>query len=378
MTINSDAKVVMLEHSEVKVSLYGTYLATYLNILSRVSSVKRIFLFDLMCGEGIYENGGKGSPIVAAEVIKNHYFANNQSCPNMTVWFNDSAMSKIEKGILKIGRVKNLVDHVHLPRNVTIEYFTEAYDQVHARALHLTRGTVNSKSLFFIDPYGYKDVTPSHIKETLEGGNSEVLLFLPVSYMYRFAAKVMETSFPGSAPLENFLKELFGTKQPTFQSVFDFIEQAKAQFRLFLSQMRVFVDTFTIERDDSNVYCLFFFTSHIRGYEKMLEAKWALDTESGQGFRLQKGPQLFSAIELAGYPDKLYNFINSVDFRRNDEIHMFGLQNGFLPKHSNSILREWLETRANFERYALDNKPLRGNATYIDNKERSVAFRFHH
>ena len=69
MTANSDAKVVMLEHSEAKVSLYRAYLATYLSILSRVPSIQRIFLFDLMCGEGIYANGGKGSPVIATEVI---------------------------------------------------------------------------------------------------------------------------------------------------------------------------------------------------------------------------------------------------------------------------------------------------------------------
>lgn len=376
MATNFDAKVVMLEHSEAKVTLYGTYLATYLNILSRVPTVQRIFLFDLMCGEGIYENGGKGSPVITAEVIKRHYFSNHQSCPNITIWFNDKEMSQIEKDVSKVDRVKNFVERIHMPPNVETQYFIEDYDQIHSRALRLARGTANAKSLFFIDPYGYKDISPAHIKATLAGGNSEVLLFLPISHMYRFAGKAIESSFPGSAPLENFLQELFGAKQPKFQSALDFVEQTKAQFRIFLSAMSIFVDTFTIERDNTNVYCLFFFTSHLRGYEKMLETKWTLDAESGQGFRLQQGPQLFSAMELAGYPDKLYDFIASGSYRTNNDVHMFGLQNGFLPKHSNTILRNWLETRLDFERFALDNKPLRGKSTYVDNKERIVAFRF--
>lgn len=376
MTTNSDAKVVMLEHSEAKVSLYGTYLAKYLNILSRVASVKRIFLFDLMCGEGIYDNGGKGSPVIAAEAINNHYLINNQSCPNITIWFNDKETSQIDKGVAKVDRVRSFVDRIYRPSNVIIQYFQEDYDQIHPRAIQLAQRTPYSKSLFFIDPYGYKDITPVHIKETLKGGNTEVLLFLPISHMYRFAAKAMESSFPGSAPLENFLRELFSGKQPSFRSVLDFVEQSKAQFRTFLKPMGIFVDTFTIERDSSNVYCLFFFTSHIRGYEKMLETKWVLDTEGGKGFRLQQGPQLFSEIELAGYPDNLYDYIVSANFRTNEEIHLFGLQNGFLPQHSNSILQSWLETRVDFERFALDSKPLRGKNAYIGNKDRSVAFRF--
>ncbi len=377
MTINTDAKVVMLEHSEAKVSLYGIYLAKYLNILSRVPSVQKIFLFDLMCGEGIYDNGGKGSPIIALQTIKNHYLANNQACPNIQVWFNDKGMSQIEKGISKVSRVKSYVDpiHVELPSNVIIDYFMEDYDQIHMRALQLIQRTPNSKSLFFIDPYGYKEITPNHIKDTLIGGDSEALLFLPISHMYRFAAKAIESPFPGSAPLENFLRELFGAKQPKFQSPLDFVEQIKTQFRAFLRAMHIYVDTFTIERDDSNVYCLFFFTSHVRGFEKMLETKWDLDSERGQGYRLQQGPQLFSAIEIAGYPAKLYDFIYA-SRRTNSDIYLFGLENGFLPTHSNRILQGWLETRLDFERLALDSKPLRSNNTYIGNKERSVAFQF--
>jgi three-Cys-motif partner protein len=84
-----DPKLELMEHSEAKVKLYGKYLATYLNILSRVSSVNQIFVFDLLCGEGIYKNGAKGSPMIALDVIHNHY-VNNLSCPNMTVWFNDN------------------------------------------------------------------------------------------------------------------------------------------------------------------------------------------------------------------------------------------------------------------------------------------------
>ncbi len=81
----TDAKLVMLEHSKAKVELYTSYLATYLNILSRVPFITRIHIFDLMCGEGIYADGSKGSPIVTMEKIKDHYFQNDRICPDMEV-----------------------------------------------------------------------------------------------------------------------------------------------------------------------------------------------------------------------------------------------------------------------------------------------------
>ncbi len=93
-----DPQRVLLEHSEAKVKLYGRYLSVYLNILHRAGFIKRIFIFDLFCGEGIYENGAKGSPIISLDCIHNHYYANKNSIPNMTVWFDDIGKSKLENG----------------------------------------------------------------------------------------------------------------------------------------------------------------------------------------------------------------------------------------------------------------------------------------
>ena len=92
----NDAKLIMLKHSKAKVELYSEYLSTYLLILSRVPFIKKIHLYDLMCGEGMYLDNSKGSPIVAMQKIKDHYFSNKNSCPNMQVWFNDKDKSEIE------------------------------------------------------------------------------------------------------------------------------------------------------------------------------------------------------------------------------------------------------------------------------------------
>ena len=68
-----DSQLIMLEHSKAKVDLFGRYLSIYLNVISRVPFIKKIYLFDLFAGEGKYLNNEKGSPIVAMECIKNHF-----------------------------------------------------------------------------------------------------------------------------------------------------------------------------------------------------------------------------------------------------------------------------------------------------------------
>jgi three-Cys-motif partner protein len=90
-----NSKNVMLEHSKAKVELYGRYLSKYLTILLRDIYTNNIYLYDLFCGAGIYENQGKGSPIVALDIIKDALL-NSTSKTKIKVLFNDKEESKIE------------------------------------------------------------------------------------------------------------------------------------------------------------------------------------------------------------------------------------------------------------------------------------------
>src|SRR5204863_9123033 len=51
--------------------------------------------------------------------------------------------------------------------------------------------------------------------------------------------------------------------------------------------------SYSIERDESNYYALFFISPSIYGFEKILEVKWQLDEDSGGGFRQPVAPTLF-------------------------------------------------------------------------------------
>lgn len=367
-----DPKTNLLEHSEAKVNLYGTYLAKYLNILARNPYVERVFLFDLLCGEGIYGNGEKGSPIIALESIKNHFYANNQSCPNMTVWLNDIGFSEIEPDLLKIKRVERFGDSIFRPSNVDIEFKNEDYETIYPKAVKLVNSSHKAKGLFFIDPYGYKAIKPDDIRNMLVGNNTEVLLWLPISFMYRFSNTATQNTFPGGEPLRDFIFTLFGNTPPLFKSVYDFIEKITDSFRIFLKDLDIFVDSFTLERGGGNIYCLFFFTSHIKGYETMLATKWDMDENRGKGFTRIKALS-FSEVQLSGYPQKLREFITTGNTRTNSEVYKFGLINGFLPKHTNEILKVW-KSEGILEVLSLDGKPVRG--FYIQyNPDRRIALK---
>src|SRR3990172_1141717 len=87
--MSKDTHKLMLEHSQAKVQLYGSYLSKYLRVISQDKHTTDIHLYDLFCGEGIYEDGGKGSPIIALDEIKKFYGSATGNVPAIHVTFND-------------------------------------------------------------------------------------------------------------------------------------------------------------------------------------------------------------------------------------------------------------------------------------------------
>uniref|UniRef100_UPI0040497AB8 hypothetical protein n=1 Tax=Flavobacterium sp. TaxID=239 RepID=UPI0040497AB8 len=83
-----NVKTNLLDHSDAKVQLLGKYLKRYLNIISNDGYTEKINVFDLFCGQGEYENGGEGSPLVSLREIKEAYYTSiekeiNEIQPNI-------------------------------------------------------------------------------------------------------------------------------------------------------------------------------------------------------------------------------------------------------------------------------------------------------
>lgn len=352
-------KHILLPHSRAKVELLRRYLSVYLNILSRWPQMQEIYIFDLMCGEGVYEDGSDGSPVVIMKTIRDHYFANHRTCPKITVWLNDSGESDIEPNEQKVGRAKRFCDQIYRPPSVTVRYSEEDWRVLLSPALRIVNANPNSRSIFFVDPYGYKTIDLDRIETIVQPGNTELLLFLPAAHLYRFANLAMKKSWPGGAALRKFLLRLFGDEHPRFLSAEHFIREIRDAFRAYFGE-GVFVDTFTLQADERNVYALFFFTSNALGFEKMLETKWKLDAERGHGFVLAPKPSLFDHSEIDDYAGKLLQFISAAKQRTNEELYLFGLNNGYLPTHTHKTLDLLKKKGTRLEIVSLDGQPARG------------------
>jgi len=333
--MKKDVKTNLLSHSEAKVRLLGDYLKKYFNIICNDGYTKRIKIYDLFCGEGLYDNGGEGSPLVILRRVKDVHFGNvskTRTMPKIDCHFNDNDSVKVEK-VKQIIKEKTL----YYPEFGELEYSTTDYQVQYENLLTTlpTLKTQNQKAFIFIDPYEYKHIKASQIKNLMSKGNAEVLLWLPTQFMYRFASNGTPEA------LKDFIVELI----PNFKdwrpgSVWNFVSQLKKGFQTFLGG-RFFVDTFTIQKDVNTVFCLFFFTSHIKGFEKMLEAKWDIDTEQGKGWNYEGNqPSLFYGSKTNPLEEKLNEFMSGKKCY-NGELYEFTLRQGFLPKHTNEIFYNW-------------------------------------
>lgn len=90
-------------------------------------------------------------------------------------------------------------------------------------------------------------------------------------------------------------------------------------------------------------------TSNLLGFEKILEVKWDLDDEDGNGFVLSKeSPEstlfddFYANQKRLEHSDKLREYL--VDFlkepRDNSELYRFVMKKGYLCKHATGILKQ--------------------------------------
>lgn len=351
----------MMQHSEIKVRLLKLYLERYLNILSNSKYVGDIHVYDLFCGEGIYEDGGKGSPLIILETIKNIHFASKATGRELSKFnclFNDIDNGKVKKVEEYISK-----NNLHYPEIGKLNFRTEDYRKLLQEVIGETEKFKKRKAFVFIDPYGYKDIKVADINSLLQNGSTEVLLFLPTQFMFRFETKGTPES------LKEFINELMPIeKWPTSETGIEFIENLREAFREALGD-DYFVDSFIITRDKNQFFCLFFFTSHIYGFDRMLDAKWKIDEEEGRGWQFNVENTLFSQVEKKPNTYKFERILLEYlkKERTNEELYQFTLHAGHLPSHANEILLK-LQNEQKLLALKKDGSPARKSSFYLNYK----------
>jgi three-Cys-motif partner protein len=343
-----DAQKVILPHSQAKLDFYKDYLKRYIPILRLAKFTTSINVFDVFCGTGIYENGAKGSPILAFEAIKetNKKISNfNTQLTPVNLSINDLETNKVEQVKEYLQDKSENICKLEFHDKDAVEFLSEINQKINNQ-------TSKDRNLILIDPYGYKNIKKEVIQQLIsKKRNTEIILFLPISQIYRFTGKVLNDEDYNVKSLQDFIQSFFPDKnhaiynnQPSDEKgLIEYIRQALSFDDKF------FATSYFIQRDNKNhFYALFFVTPNIYGLEKILEVKWALNEEHGEGFEQPKHIlSLFENQEKENAKQKQYkkleqiilNFISDNKTVTNNQIYELTLKSMYLKKHANEILR---------------------------------------
>ena len=366
MTKACNAKSVMLPHSRAKVEFYQKYLELYLIILSAAGFAREINIYDVFCGRGIYDDGGVGSAIRAYKTIlkvrKEH-----PSDTRIILHLNDKNASFIKN-------IKEYIDthfgNVPAPCQVVYTH-RDAIDllkEINANSLmSLPRqGVVN---FFFIDPYGYKGITRDVLYNIMSRGSSEILLFLPVSFMHRFTHYAFnKKANQGAHALRKMIDSFFPPNHPIRSdepmNIDDYIDNLTEAFG---NQCLCYTASYSIERGKGNKFALFFFSHNAKGFENILNIKRNLVDAYGFGYHLAEGEQdllrdHFKEVQIEKQNNEcrtwLTNWLAGYA-RTNSAIYMDSLRRGYLPQQVNEVLRELQDNGQLFIFDLKENKELK-------------------
>ena len=166
-------------------------------------------------------------------------------------------MSKIEEGVHKIDRIERECRKIDLPENVIIEFLKEDYNGfILELKSKLSKLGNNERVLIFLDPYGYKDINPNDLKQLMENKKTEIILFLPIDFMYRFITKSEDEEFISGIHLRNLIRTLFSNNINNFNNEKEFIVALEKRFHTYLQVFAT--ETFPIEKEKNKYFSLFY------------------------------------------------------------------------------------------------------------------------
>lgn len=332
-------------HSIAKVHFYETFLNKYLRMLLSMPNIDEVHIYDVFCGRGVYSNGHKGSALHSLDVI-NTILHEKQKAPKVTLHLNDICAEHTDaiRGYIAKQPKGPLcqVQYTNIDAQKWLQSHRDMWRYAH---------NYRVRNILFIDPYGYKQIDPQVLRDLVLTCHADVLLFLPISFMYRFTQYAFnEDANNGAKPLRAFIETFFDEEHPirtssdlNVRQYIDYLTEA------FSFQQQCYSASYHIERDKHNYFSLFYMSKSLMGFEKIIEAKWDLDEDNGCGFSLQ--PQMGSLFEDQWKIERrnemyyklqflLVNLLSSLKEVSNAIMYKYVLQHEFLPRHAKLILTE--------------------------------------
>ncbi|HTR30417.1 MAG TPA: three-Cys-motif partner protein TcmP [Puia sp.] len=317
---------------------------------------KEIQIFDLFAGEGKDVNDVPGSPIRILSIINDNRDLIINSKVKVKVILNELEKPKFD--LLK-DNIGSIIDDEFCE----VDYCQEEFKIVFDRYYESMKATAN---FLFLDQNGIKEITESIFLKLIQLRQTDLLFFISSSYVKRFVE------------MEEFNKYLKITKQHLMDKSYYHIHRIILDYyrKLVPSTMQYYLAPFSIKKP-SGIYGLIFGTNHSYGLEKFLNVCWRHDGLTGEAnydidnerIDLSK-PSLFHEMNVPSkrqvFESNLRRKIMEKEIKSNREVYKYTLDEGFLPKDANLILKELRQgNKILFDFKLINSKVHKQNVSYI-------------
>lgn len=271
------------------------YLKRWFLVLGNVDYWDTLVYIDSFSNAGIYEDGEKGSPIIALELF-DYYLKKDNLNKKVICYFNDYSKEKIDK-------LKEIVDELDILPNIEVKY------EVKEAKFHIEKVCTdiqkirNKKVIFFLDPYKISEniITMENFKMILNDKDTEIIFNHMVNDVYRNIEIYPEK-------YREFYRLKEGDKIEKNGVFFNelFIKNIKREVdeKIYITSYELLIQT------NITLYFLNFITHHKKGLEKMKEAIWKIS--DGDFYYKNKGEKEESNLKIDFKTDSGNNFYEEI------------------------------------------------------------------
>jgi len=330
------------DETKLKLEIFKGYIGEWLPVFLSKKSFKTIYIFDFFAGPGKDLLGQEGSPLIIIDEVKK--YLSNPELPyankvSVRLFFNDDDGRKI----LSLQKEIESKDNASVEINITSNKFRQAFDDS-----KILLKSSSAAKLIILDQSGIKQITDDTFKELIHFPATDFMFFVTSSIVRRFInVKGIRQYFPTMSSEE--IRKISATDVHRY--VYSYYQKLVPQEEEF------YLSPFSIKKG-ANIYGIIFGSGKLLGLEKFLKVCWNQDNVSGEANYdidndiIRKGKTLFHKLNVPKkidlFEDRLITFLQ--DFRSNNELYKFTLENGCLPTHTFDILEELrsekrLETR---------------------------------
>lgn len=251
-----------------------------------------IHFLDGFAGPGSYENGEKGSPLIALDTLISHpHFQKSHHQREFLFTFveqNHDRAVALETALKKYRRFSWVT--IKVLEGPFASLSTQLLDELDAQSKQL------SPTFAFLDPFGFKDIPLSLIARIARNPRCECF----ITFMYEEINRFL--SHPALGPQYD---ALFGT--PRWREILDDRDPVSRRDRiadLYRNQLQTaarfgYVREFQmINKSNRTDYFLYFGTNHLEGLSQMKQAMWKADPGGGSAFSDRTNPDQITLFQL--------------------------------------------------------------------------------